>query len=280
MDGSQSEPQRQTGWSAADAPLPGGAGLVVPQRTTPATARTGSASSTSCGRCATCGALRRRDQRPRLCSAPAPRARAPGRGRDLAPRQRRRGARLGAAKARAAARRMTLHSPDEREEAEWLRRRRHDVKDLALAEEGVRRIEWADQQHARARRDPRALRERAAARRLPHLRLPARHDRDGQPGAHAEGGRRRRRALRVQPAVDPGRRRRRARRGVRRLGLRHQGRGQRHVLPAHRGRGRPQAADHDGRRRRRDRRAARRTAASSSATSSAAPRRRPRASSA
>ena len=122
--------------------------------------------------------------------------------------------------------------------------------------------------------DPRALRAREAARRLPHLRLPARDDRDGEPHAHAEGGRRRRRALRVEPALDAGRRRRGARRRVRHLGLRDQGRGQRHVLPAHRGRGRPQAAADDGRRRRRDRRPAQRTGASSSATSSPAWRRR------
>ena len=56
--------------------------------------------------------------------------------------------------------------------------------------------------------------------------------------------------------------------------LRDQGRGQRHVLLAHRGRGRPQAAADDGRRRRRDRRPPLARAASSSATSSPAPRRR------
>ena len=109
-------------------------------------------------------------------------------------------------------------------------------------------------EHAGARRDPRALRERGAARRLPHRGLSARHDRDREPRADAEGGRCGRRPLRVEPALDAGRRRGGARRGVRRVRLRDQGRGQRHVLPAHRGRGRPQAADHDGRRRRRDRR--------------------------
>ena len=55
--------------------------------------------------------------------------------------------------------------------------------------------------------------------------------------------------------LDAGRRRGGPRRGVRHLGLRDQGRGQRHLLPAHRGGGRPQAAADDGRRRRRDRRA-------------------------
>ena len=132
--------------------------------------------------------------------------------------------------------------------------KRHDVKDLALAPEGVRRIEWADRQMPVLA----AIRERFE-REQPlagyrDLRVPARDHRDGEPDAHAEGRRRRRRALRVEPAVDAGRRRRGARRGVRHLRLRDQGRGQRHVLPAHRGRGRPQAAPDDGRRRRRDRR--------------------------
>ena len=107
---------------------------------------------------------------------------------------------------------------------------------------------------AGAGRDPRALRARAAAGRLPHLGLPARDDRDGEPGAHAEGRRRGRRALRLEPALDAGRRGRGAGRGVRHLRLRDQGRGQRHLLRAHRGGGRPQAAPDDGRRRRRDRR--------------------------
>ena len=93
--------------------------------------------------------------------------------------------------------------------------KRHDVKDLALAPEGVRRIMWADRQMPVLHGDPRALRARAAARRLPHLRLPARDDRDREPDAHAQGRRRRRRALRVEPALDPGRRRRGARRRVR-----------------------------------------------------------------
>ena len=132
--------------------------------------------------------------------------------------------------------------------------KRHDVKDLSLAPEGVRRIMWADRQMPVLHGDPRAVRARAAARRLPHRRVPARDHRDRQPDAHAQGGRRGRRALRVEPAVDAGRRRRGARRRVRHLRLRDQGRGQRHLLLAHRGGGRPQAAADDGRRRRRDRR--------------------------
>ena len=107
---------------------------------------------------------------------------------------------------------------------------------------------------AGARGDPRPVRARQAACRLPGLGVPPRDDRDREPHANADGGRRRRRPLRVEPAFDPGRHGRRARGRVRRVGLRHQGRGQRHVLRAHRRCRRPQAAPDDGRRRRRDRR--------------------------
>ena len=106
---------------------------------------------------------------------------------------------------------------------------------------------------AGSRGDPRALRAREAARRLPRLRVPARHDRDREPDAHPQGGRRRRRPVRVEPPLDAGRRRGRARRRVRHRHVRDQGRGQRHVLLAPRGGDRPSPAHHDGRRRRRDR---------------------------
>ena len=86
--------------------------------------------------------------------------------------------------------------------------------------------------------------------------MPARDDRDREPGPNAQGGRGGRRPLRVQSALDAGRRRRGARPGVRHRGLCDQGRGQRHLLLAHRGCRRPQAAADDGRRRRRDRRPA------------------------
>ena len=56
--------------------------------------------------------------------------------------------------------------------------------------------------------------------------------------------------LRHQPALHPGRRGRRAGARLRHPHLRHQGRGQRHLLPPHQGRARPQAAHHHGRRRR------------------------------
>ena len=59
--------------------------------------------------------------------------------------------RVGAAQARAAARRLIRHDPNytaprPTEKDSWQRRKRHDVKDLSLAPEGVRRIMWADRQ--------------------------------------------------------------------------------------------------------------------------------------
>ena len=157
--------------------------------------------------------------------------------------------RLGAAKARAASRRLTLTKGIDGNDT-TLRRERPGARLRGQAPDRVGRP--AD---AGARRDPRAVRGGAAARRLPRLGLPARDDGDGEPDAHAQGRRRRRRPVRLESALDPGRRRGGARRRVRRLGLRDQGRGQRHLLRAHRGGRRPQAAHHDGRRRRRDRRA-------------------------
>ena len=105
--------------------------------------------------------------------------------------------------------------------------KRHDVKDLSLAPEGVQRIEWADRQMPVLGAIRERFAKRAAAGGLPHRRLPARHHRDRQPDAHAQGRRRRRRALRLEPALDPGRRRGRAGRRVRHPDLRDQGRGQR-----------------------------------------------------
>ena len=151
---------------------------------------------------------------------------------------------------------------------------RYDVKDLALAERGQAADRVGRPADAGARGDPRAIRARAAARRPSHLGLPPRDDRDGEPHADAEGGRRGRRPLRVEPALDAGRRRGGARGRVRHLRLRHQGRGQRHVLRAHRGGRRPQAALHDGRRRRRDRRPALGAPRAARRRSSPAPRRR------
>ena len=132
--------------------------------------------------------------------------------------------------------------------------RRYDVKDLKLAPEGVRRIMWADRQMPVLA----AIRERFEAEQpLAGYRISACLHVTTETAnlmRTLKAGRRRRRALRVEPALDPGRRRGGARRRVRHLRVRHQGRGQRHLLPAHRGRGRPQAAADDGRRRRRDRR--------------------------
>ena len=134
----------------------------------------------------------------------------------------------------------------------------YDIRDIALAPEGVLRIEWADMHMPvlAAIRDRFAVEKPLAGR--ARLRLPARDDRDGQPDAHADGRRRRRGALRLEPAQHPGRRRGRAGRGVRRARLRHQGRGRRDLLPAHQRRRRPSPQRHHGRRGRRHRRAARR----------------------
>ena len=52
--------------------------------------------------------------------------------------------------------------------------KRHDVKDLALAPEGVRRIMWADRQMPVLAAIRERFEARAAARRLPRRRLPAR----------------------------------------------------------------------------------------------------------
>ena len=101
---------------------------------------------------------------------------------------------------------LTTTDPTERKRTAWRRRSDYDVKDLALAPEGVRRIQWADRQMPVLAAIRERFERRAAARRLPHLRLPARDDRDREPDADAEGGRRRRRALRVESALDPGRR--------------------------------------------------------------------------
>ncbi len=98
--------------------------------------------------------------------------------------------------------------------------------------------------------NPGALRQGTTAGGHARRRLPARHGRDGQPDAHAAARRRRCGAVRLQPAVHAGRRGRLAGDPLRDPRLRHQGRGQRHLLQAHPRRARPQAADDDGRRRR------------------------------
>ena len=86
------------------------------------------------------------------------------------------------------------------------------------------------------------------ARRAAHRRLPPRHDRDREPDADAQGGRRGRPPRGLEPAVHAGRDRGRARRRVRDRDLRAPRRGQRDVLqPPPDGRGHP-PADHDGRR--------------------------------
>ena len=138
--------------------------------------------------------------------------------------------------------------------------KRYDVKDLALAPEGVRRIQWADRQMPVLA----AIRERFEREQpLSGYRISACLHVTTETANLARtlkaGG-----ADVVLCASNP-------------LStqddvaaalvdeydiacLRDQGRGQRHLLLAHRGRGRPQAAADDGRRRRRDRCAAQRPA--------------------
>ena len=135
--------------------------------------------------------------------------------------------------------------------------KRYDVKDLALAPEGVRRIEWADRNMPVLR----AIRERFERERpLAGYRVcgvPARDDGDGEPDAHARRPAARTsssaRRTRCPPRTTWPRRSSR----LRHRHVRDQGRGQQHVLRAHRRRGRPPTAADNGRRRRRDRRAAR-----------------------
>ena len=59
------------------------------------------------------------------------------------------------------------------------------VHDLALAEAGVRRIEWADRQMPVLRQIRERFETRAPARGHARRRLPARHHRDREPDAHA-----------------------------------------------------------------------------------------------
>ena len=134
----------------------------------------------------------------------------------------------------------------------------YDVADLALADcrPGAHRV--GGPAHARAGVDPQALRSGAAAGRHPARPLPARDHGDREPRPDADRRRRGRGAVRVEPALDPGRRGGRAGQGPRRRGVRDQRRGQRGLLRAHQRRLRQAPEDHDGRRRRRDRRAARR----------------------
>ena len=155
-----------------------------------------------------------------------------------------------------------------------------DVKDLALAEHGKRKIEWANQQMPVLQLDPQAVHQGAAAQGRARFGLPARHQRDRQPGDHAARRRRRRRAVRLESALHAGRSGRLPGEGLQHSDLRHQGRGQRHLLLAPQRRARSQAADHHGRRRGPGDHAAHQAHRSGARRSSAAPRRPPPASSA
>ncbi len=124
----------------------------------------------------------------------------------------------------------------------------HDVTDLGLADEGVRRIEWAEREMPVLRLIRERFDARAAAGRPAHRRLPPRHDRDREPGADAGGRRCAGGAGGQQPALDEGRRRRGAHGALRDRRLRPARRGPRHVLRAPQRDRRHEAPDHDGRR--------------------------------
>ena len=128
--------------------------------------------------------------------------------------------------------------------------KRHDVKDLKLAAQGKKRIDWADQHMPVVR----SIRERFAKekplQRPDPLGLPARHHRDRQPDAHPQGRRRQRGPVRLEPAVHARRRRRRAGEVRRHPDLRHPRRGQQDLLQPPARRARRQADDDHGRRRR------------------------------
>ena len=104
--------------------------------------------------------------------------------------------------------------------------------------------------NARGEVDPGALRQREAPGRSALVRLPARDQRNGQPGHRSTGRRRRGHTLRQQSTEHPGRRRGGFGPGVRHPDLRHQRR-RRHDLLQTSGSGpRRQATDDHGRRRR------------------------------
>ncbi len=110
----------------------------------------------------------------------------------------------------------------------------HDVRDLALADAGRRRTEWAE----RFMPVLRQIRERFAQERplagRRDLVLPARHHRNRQPDDDVAGRRCRGGALCLEPVVDPGRRRGAPRARSRRACVCHQGRESRDVLHPHR----------------------------------------------
>ena len=125
-----------------------------------------------------------------------------------------------------------------------------DILDINLADEGQKRILWADRDMPVLAR----IRERFAEERplegRAHRRLHARDHRDGEPHADACGLGRRGDALRLQPAVHPGRHCCLARARLRRARVRHRRRGRGNLRAPHRRGGGHQSADHHGRRRR------------------------------
>ena len=125
-----------------------------------------------------------------------------------------------------------------------------DVKDLSLAEAGRKRVDWAERDMPVLR----AIRERFAKEKpLAGMRMSACLHVTAETANLArtlKAGGADLLLVRLQSAVDPGRRRGQPGQGLRHPGLRHQGRGRAQLLPAHRRRLAARAARHDGRRRR------------------------------
>ena len=127
---------------------------------------------------------------------------------------------------------------------------KYDVKDIALANDGKRRIEWAAQSMPVLNRiRQRFTQEKPFAGREAR-RLPARDHRDRRPHADPAGRRRLGGAVRLQPAQHAGRRGGVAVQARPHPDLRHQGRGPQDLLRAHQRGARHETALHHGRRRR------------------------------
>ncbi len=102
--------------------------------------------------------------------------------------------------------------------------------------------------HARPPLNPGEIRQGQAPQGNPGRRLPPRHERDGHPDADPQGGRGRGTADGLESAQHPGQRRGGAGQELRNSRLRHQGRGQSDLLPAHQSSPRRPSPDHHGRR--------------------------------
>ena len=78
------------------------------------------------------------------------------------------------------------------------------VKDPRLAREGRMRIEWADRNMPVLRAIRARFAKETPAQGSAHRRVPARHHRDREPGAHAAGRRRRGVPVRLESAEHAG----------------------------------------------------------------------------